>query len=289
MMKLVLRPLFFNFSFLPMNSSDKKVYSEEIEIKPEKLELLHPSTYLTKSIASNKTNFEILSILPTSRIRLSSHSDINVLMTKRNQFEDEDKTFRTIEIEDNLVRSLFITDKLDQEVLAGSISNFFKTISDGIFLKKGESKHDQFKDKNIFILEINSEEADKKKQELNEIIDGLISAKLTVIETKKVNETSMKYVDEYMRVGRIVSQEKETSEVLKLINTIKKGGISPFTNPGTSLNFDNVTFEHDLYDFPFVFVCASSGTGKTQLPFSLNIPMLYFLGNPKVGDGKDTQ
>lgn len=27
---------------------------------------------------------------------------------------------------------------------------------------------------------------------------------------------------------------------------------------------------------PFVFVCSSSGTGKTQLPFSLDIPMLYF-------------
>lgn len=28
---------------------------------------------------------------------------------------------------------------------------------------------------------------------------------------------------------------------------------------------------------PFVFVCSSSGTGKTQLPFSLSMPLLYFV------------
>lgn len=27
---------------------------------------------------------------------------------------------------------------------------------------------------------------------------------------------------------------------------------------------------------PFIVVCSSSGTGKTQLPFSLDYPLLYF-------------
>lgn len=30
-------------------------------------------------------------------------------------------------------------------------------------------------------------------------------------------------------------------------------------------------------NIPYVFVCRSSGTGKTQLPFSFDIPLLYFL------------
>ena len=37
---------------------------------------------------------------------------------------------------------------------------------------------------------------------------------------------------------------------------------------------------------PWVFICASSGTGKTQLAFSLPLPRLFFLMNYKKADNQ---
>ena len=41
-------------------------------------------------------------------------------------------------------------------------------------------------------------------------------------------------------------------------------------------------FQHSKTSLPYIFVCASSGTGKTQLPFALDIPLIYLLNNERI-------
>jgi hypothetical protein len=38
-------------------------------------------------------------------------------------------------------------------------------------------------------------------------------------------------------------------------------------------------------EIPFIFVCSSSGMGKTQLPFTLSSPVIYFTYRPTDSQG----
>lgn len=63
----------------------------------------------------------------------------------------------------------------------------------------------------------------------------------------------------YIKLGKEILNTPETQNFIHLIDSISKKS-----------KFEEV---------PFIFICASSGTGKTQLPFSLQIPLLYLINN----------
>ena len=46
-----------------------------------------------------------------------------------------------------------------------------------------------------------------------------------------------------------------------------------------------VDFSYLNSSTPFIFICTSSGTGKTQLPFSIDIPLIYLVFNEKIVRG----
>ena len=70
------------------------------------------------------------------------------------------------------------------------------------------------------------------------------------------------FVMNFLELGKSISKTEEIQEFQNLVKNIYSENI--LSN-----------------NFPFVFICASSGTGKTQIPFSLecDFPYIYFLQN----------
>ena len=82
----------------------------------------------------------------------------------------------------------------------------------------------------------------------------------------------LKEINNYVNVGRMINETPQVQRIQKLIQSIYSNE-SPFEQKPAGVVF---SYE-DLEMYPFIFVGASSGTGKTQLPFALDIPVLYFL------------
>ena len=126
-----------------------------------------------------------------------------------------------------------------------------------------------------------------KDLQLNSAIT--ISAKnilknFTNLESSENN--NIKELNVYIQRGESIIDTQQVRWIKKLIlaiyneNKIQKDGKRPLFN-----NIDkNLNVEMNLNNIgkkpQFIFICASSGTGKTQLAFSLDIPLLYFQLNP---------
>ena len=84
-------------------------------------------------------------------------------------------------------------------------------------------------------------------------------------------------ITSYLTLGKYVG---ESPEILQFKNLVAE-----IYNKLTSILFPTY-----ITTFPFIFICGSSGTGKTQIPFSLphanEFPFIYFLQNPKKDTGQ---
>ena len=86
------------------------------------------------------------------------------------------------------------------------------------------------------------------------------------------NEASIREIGKYLSTGEMIAESEEVINIKHLIKCIYLG-------EGNKLYNDSkikIYSENDKKKVPFIFVCTSSGTGKTQLAFSLDIPLLYF-------------
>ena len=73
---------------------------------------------------------------------------------------------------------------------------------------------------------------------------------------------SFEYLDDFEKIGKKIRAEPSVptiTEMEALADSIYEG-----------------KYEHDIQASPLFIVCGPSGTGKTQLPFSLDRPILYF-------------
>ena len=85
-------------------------------------------------------------------------------------------------------------------------------------------------------------------------------------------------ITSYLTLGKSVG---ESPEILQFKNLVAK-------------IYNKAKLHHSSHSvqttFPFIFICGSSGTGKTQIPFSLphtdEFPFIYFLQNPRGGGGQ---
>lgn len=71
-----------------------------------------------------------------------------------------------------------------------------------------------------------------------------------------------KELERYVKIGTYCRQEPVSQSVLQEFEEVV-GKVYKHKNE----------FQ---YGIPFIFVCSSSGMGKTQLPFTMNSPVIYF-------------
>ena len=81
----------------------------------------------------------------------------------------------------------------------------------------------------------------------------------------------------YINAGKEIRESDEVKKFVRLVKSIYSRK-NPFED-NSEYEFPGVDFSQlcsgDKY--PYIFISASSGTGKTQLPFSLDIPIIYLL------------
>ena len=86
-------------------------------------------------------------------------------------------------------------------------------------------------------------------------------------------------IENYLKIGKAASEAKEIKDIERLLRSVYSN-ISPFDDLDVKMACleKKLNFDHEGSEFyPFIFVVASSGAGKTQLPFSMKHPVLYFL------------
>ena len=109
-------------------------------------------------------------------------------------------------------------------------------------------------------------------------INGIIENVRNIIETTSIipYTGSMDYIHRYIEIGRKLSKSEQNESMKHLIDSVYSDK-NPYEGM-RNVSFSPYEFNYsDNQMYPYLFICASSGTGKTQLPFSLDIPMLYFL------------
>lgn len=95
--------------------------------------------------------------------------------------------------------------------------------------------------------------------ELKTALKESFSAFLEYRHSPKEEEANLADLSSYMQIGQMF--RKEPSDEFTQIKTVLCNAVKTGQN------------------VPFVFICSSSGTGKTQIPFSLDTPLLYFVYN----------
>ena len=97
-----------------------------------------------------------------------------------------------------------------------------------------------------------------------------------------INDVSYATLKKYLTVG---DELRKTSEVINFEELVSSlyNRIDPYKGKNTLItNTAKIDWTTGPGTFPFIFVCASSGTGKTQLPFSLDMPLLYLIFNQRL-------
>ena len=123
------------------------------------------------------------------------------------------------------------------------------------------------------------EKLENAKAGINGIIQKVAVEQMVIIQRDIFNDpddSEIRKIRSYLELGGKLRKSVETESFIQLVNAMQHRE-NPF--PEHSLDFEDVAFDRTDGRVPFIFVCASSGAGKTQLPFSLDIPLFYFLFN----------
>ena len=123
--------------------------------------------------------------------------------------------------------------------------------------------------------------------------DNVLSVKPKILPDKEASEP----VQQYLNTGKSILHSEEVERIKYLIHATyypktesvnESDKLSPFNmtlKKHNELYLNSCTFNYSSTDgYPPIFICASSGTGKTQLPFVLDIPLLYFLHASMLSD-----
>jgi hypothetical protein len=160
------------------------------------------------------------------------------------------------------------------------------------FIKKDQHHFEDCAGQNVLLFEIDASYENKLRTAYRNILEDYQESlrDRSVIFDKSsfvLNDDSAKELKIYLNLGQEISKSDETIKIVELIRSISNSK-SPYLdfiskNPEYNYN-DNFVMYNNIKtkEFPFIFVCASSGTGKTQLPFSLNIPLLYLINNKRI-------
>ena len=145
-------------------------------------------------------------------------------------------------------------------------------------------KIEEFQGKNIILFETTNKNEEILRSEYQNILNKIKSARVYF---SRIDFNSKNNVDQilnkYLELGKEIIRATETQNFIKLISSISNSE-SPYKdfidNNKEYRREENKIFEANLQEeLPFIFVCASSGTGKTQLPFSVDIPLVYLVNN----------
>ncbi len=93
-------------------------------------------------------------------------------------------------------------------------------------------------------------------------------------------------VNRYLSIGDELNDTLEIQNFQNLITSIYNGK-DPYNGETSISCLEEVDFSKKLSDAPFIFICASSGTGKTQLAFYIKIPFIYLILNEHLTDELD--
>ena len=133
-------------------------------------------------------------------------------------------------------------------------------------------------------LETKELETKRLKEELTNKGFDIESFKLLPLKLDKTIDAALpEELEKYLKRGKNISISNEVQQIKYLIKCIYDSKV-PKQLEIAKGNID-LKIYMDPDDFKkrqFLFICASSGTGKTQLAFSLNIPLIYFNFNSKV-------
>ena len=162
--------------------------------------------------------------------------------------------------------------------------SFTKYIYNYAFIPKDQLKIEEFQGKNIILFETTNKNEEILRSEYQNILNKIKSARVYF---SRIDFNSKNNVDQilnkYLELGKEIIRATETQNFIKLISSISNSE-SPYKdfidNNKEYRREENKIFEANLQEeLPFIFVCASSGTGKTQLPFSVDIPLVYLVNN----------
>lgn len=204
---------------------------------------------------------------------------------------DEEKIILIEELNDEDVKLIFDPKEFGEFIpdVAKAIS---KSYIDYAFLSKKEMIEREYTNKNILFMEADIYDIENLRVEFREILQTLRDSNCLFLKQTSIDFNSIQgqILKKYIQIGKCIREAEETKNFVHLIDSISKNK-SPFLYKFTKEDIQNIIFKggsnmhlynHSNTDLPFVFVCASSGTGKTQLPFALDIPLLYILNNDKI-------
>ena len=251
-------------------------YEEEVRITPEIYQMLKYTDKLKSMLELQRVYFRFTT--DNQSVILRGRNRDNIEASKEDFFNPDVNTFISIKIKDDEINAIFDgTPDEDFTNLNGSITSILTKLSKGKlheFIPKDKIEDKEFDGENVLIVFVEK----SKEQELINKINEFIRSKtieITIRINPMISENSRPSLKKYLFIGNELAEAKETQNFIRLIKAIQSS-ISPFNGKEESI------FEYDTGHIPFIFVCASSGTGKTQLPFSLDIPMLYLLNNKKM-------
>lgn len=154
------------------------------------------------------------------------------------------------------------------------------------FVPKSQNEIDGYDDKNVIIFQVKGKQKENLISEFKTKLDKIRYANNVPISILKFSSQgkNLDVLEKYLSVGKYISSAPETVNFMKLISSISNK-VSPYQEYFTGNNPKPGNHQSDYFtkeyvtEQPFVFICASSGTGKTQLPFSINMPFVYLINN----------
>ena len=251
-------------------------YEEEVRITPEIYHMLKYTDKLKSMLELQRVYFRFTT--DNQSVILRGRNRDNIEASKEDFFNPDVNTFISIKIKDDEINAIFDgTPNEDLTNFNADFSVILTRLSKGKlyeFIPKDKIENKAFDEENVLIVFVEK----SKKQELINKINEFIRSKtieITIRINPMISENSRPSLKKYLGIGSELAEAKETQNFIRLIKAIQSS-ISPFNGNDESI------FKYPPGHIPYIFVCASSGTGKTQLPFSLDIPMLYLLNNKKM-------
>lgn len=266
-----------------MNEKDcvKILFEERIPITPEIYYMLQYSDRFREDIRGLSVNFEVTS--DKQFITLSSEKRILLTVVKREYFNPDTNTFISIKVDDEEMKALFDGNP------NGEYNNFNENMTLILsrlsknrlceFIPKDRIKDNIFKRQNVLIVFVEK----SREQKLRHKIEDFFRSETikTKLKTRRDMDENI-VLKEYVYTGKKLAGCKRTRWTIDLIQSIQSKIPPPdFEGLGKGL-----IFNYNDGCIPFVTVCASTRKDKTQLPFTLNIPMIYLVNNKEMTRNK---
>lgn len=254
-------------------------YEEEVLITPEIYYMLRHTDKLNPILELQGITFEFGSENGSVILRGRNRDNLEKIMEYF--FNPDVNNFISIKIKDHEINEIFNGSPNN------TLSNFNNDLADILetfsksklykFIPKNKLEDKAFDGENVLIVFVEK----SKKQELTNKINEFIRSKTCelTIKISQVPEENRLTLKKYLEIGKELAEFSETKSFVNLVKAIQSR-TSPFNfTKEKQMELESKMFNYKQGYIPFIFVCASSGTGKTQLPFSVDIPMVYLINN----------